>query len=242
MHILKAEGLKKIIHNRNILKGIDIEVRQGEIVGLLGPNGAGKTTTFMILIGELKTDYGKISFDDSDISKLPMHKRAKLGISYLPQESSVFRGLTVEENILSYLEFNCNSRTEMYKRLDEVLDMFKMTSKRKILAKNLSGGEKRRLEIMRAFSLKPFLMLLDEPFSGVDPITVDNLQKIILQLKAKNIGLLITDHNVHEIFEIADRTYIINDGRVLAEGDPKKIEKNEIVRKIFLGELFHINS
>jgi len=241
MHLLSAKNILKKFKNREVVKGISIEICQGEIVGLLGPNGAGKTTTFQIITGDTKADSGNILFDDIDITDYPMYKRARLGIGYLPQEPSAFRGLTTEENIIALLEMNHYSKEQIKERLDEVLTEFKMTSRRNIKAKNLSGGERKRLEVMRAMALNPYFMLLDEPFSGIDPIAVYDLQKIIVQLKEKKVGVLITDHNVHETLEITDRAYIINQGEILIEGKPKEIEKNELARKIFLGEKFRLS-
>lgn len=215
-------------------------MKQREVVGLLGPNGAGKTTTFKIITGDIRADGGSIFFNEIDITDFPMYKRARLGIGYLPQEPSAFRGLTTEENIIAVLELNHFTQEKIKERLDEVLNEFGMNSRKTIKAKDLSGGERRRLEVMRAMSLHPFFMLLDEPFAGVDPITVYDLQQIIIKLKEKNVGVLITDHNVHETLEITDRAYIINQGKILLQGTPTETEQNEIVRKVFLGQNFRL--
>ncbi|MCX8106460.1 MAG: LPS export ABC transporter ATP-binding protein [Ignavibacterium album] len=217
---------------------MSLELKQREVVGLLGPNGAGKTTTFKIITGDIRADGGSIFFNEIDITDFPMYKRARLGIGYLPQEPSAFRGLTTEENIIAVLELNHFTREKIKERLDEVLNEFGMNSRKTIKAKDLSSGEKRRLEVMRAMSLHPFFMLLDEPFAGVDPIAVYDLQQIITKLKEKNVGVLITDHNVHETLEITDRAYIINQGKILLQGTPSEIEQNEIVRRVFLGQIF----
>lgn len=237
-HLLKAEGLVKRYKKRTVANGVSIHVEQGEIVGLLGPNGAGKSTTFEMITGVVPPDGGSISFDDMEMTHMPMFKRARLGIAYLPQEPSAFRGMTVEENVVAVLELNHYTKQEIKERLEEVMTEFDMASRRKIKAKNLSGGERRRLEVMRAMSLHPYFMLLDEPFAGVDPMAVLDLQGIIARMKEKNIGVLLTDHNVHETFEIADRACVISEGKILVEGKPADIANDELVRKTFLGESF----
>lgn len=239
-HLLQANQLVKVYKKRCVVQDLHIEIYQGEIVGLLGPNGAGKTTTFGIISGEVPSDSGTIWFDTTNITHWPMYQRARLGISYLPQEPSVFRDLTTEENIVAVLEMNHYTRQQIYLRSQEILNEFSMFSRRKIKAKDLSGGERRRLEVMRALALHPHFLLLDEPFAGIDPIAVEELQKILSKLKKINLGVLITDHNVHETLEIADRAYIIENGKILVEGTPKEITKNPLARKIFLGQQFKI--
>lgn len=240
MHILAVKNISKVFKKKEAVSDISLELKQGEVVGLLGPNGAGKTTTFKIITGDIRADGGSIFFNEIDITDFPMYKRARLGIGYLPQEPSAFRGLTTEENIIAVLELNHFTREKIKERLDEVLNEFGMNSRKTIKAKDLSGGERRRLEVMRAMSLHPFFMLLDEPFAGVDPITVYDLQQIIIKLKEKIVGVLITDHNVHETLEITDRAYIINQGKILLQGTPTETEQNEIARKVFLGQNFHL--
>jgi len=240
MNSLKAENLAIKFKNRIAVKDVSINLSEGEIVGLLGPNGAGKTTTFRLITGEILPDSGKVFLNDVDISNLPMYKRARLGISYLPQEPSAFRKLTTEENIRAVIEFSSIPKDKWNSVIEDLLDEFDMKSRRKIIANNLSGGERRRLEVMRALTIRPHFILLDEPFSGIDPIAVEDLQKIICRLKEKQIGVLITDHNVHETFSIASRCYIINEGTVLLEGTPDEISKNKIARKIFLGQKFKL--
>lgn len=240
MHILVVKNISKVFKKKEAVSDISLELKQGEVVGLLGPNGAGKTTTFKIITGDIRADGGSIFFNEIDITDFPMYKRARLGIGYLPQEPSAFRGLTTEENIIAVLELNHFTQEKIKERLDEVLNEFGMNSRKTIKAKDLSGGERRRLEVMRAMSLHPFFMLLDEPFAGVDPITVYDLQQIITKLKEKNVGVLITDHNVHETLEITDRAYIINQGKILLQGTPSEIEQNEIVRRVFLGQNFRL--
>ncbi len=240
MHRLLAKNISKSYKKKNAVKEISIHFRQGEIVGLLGPNGAGKSTTFKIITGDIDANGGQILFDETDITGYPMYKRARLGIGYLSQESSAFLSLTTEGNVIAVLEMNHYSREQIKERLEEVIVEFDMQERRKIKAKNLSGGERRRLEVMRAMALHPYFMLLDEPFAGVDPIAVSELQEIILKLKINNVGVLLTDHNVHETFEIADRVYVINEGEILIHGTPNEIEENEMARRIFLGEKFHL--
>jgi len=240
MNYLKAENLAIKFKSRIAVKDVSINISEGEIVGLLGPNGAGKTTTFRMITGEILPDSGKVFLNNVDISRLPMYKRAQLGISYLPQEPSAFRGLTTEENIKAYIEFSNIPKENWNSVTTGLLKEFEMESRRNIKAKNLSGGERRRLEVMRALTIQPQFILLDEPFAGVDPIAVEDLQRIIYNLKDKNIGVLITDHNVHETLSIANRTYIINEGNVLLEGTPEEVANNDLVRRIFLGQKFKL--
>lgn len=240
MHNIYVSKIRKRYKKRDSVKKISFKLSQGEIVGLLGPNGAGKTTTFQIITGDVRADSGKVFFDEIDITDYPMHKRARLGIGYLPQEPSAFRGLTTRENVVAILEMNNFSKGQINERLKEVLDEFDMHNRCDIIANNLSGGERRRLEVMRVMALHPYFMLLDEPFAGIDPIAVNELQHIIARLKEKNVGVLITDHNVHETLEITDRAYIINQGEILIQGTPIEIEQNQLARKLFLGDKFHL--
>ena len=240
VHVLRTNGLYKRFKKKDVVQNVSIEVHQGEIVGLLGPNGAGKTTTFRMITGEIKADDGAIWFDDTEITRWHMYKRARLGIAYLPQEPSAFRGLTTEDNVITMLELNHYSKEQIRQRLEEVLTEFGMTSRRKVKAKDLSGGERRRLEVMRALALQPNFILLDEPFAGVDPIAVEDLQGIVRTLKTKNIGVLITDHNVHETLEITDSAYVIFEGNILVCGTPKEIADHHSARQIFLGEKFKL--
>jgi lipopolysaccharide export system ATP-binding protein len=237
-HVLRAEGLKKAFKNKFVVDGITIELKQGEIVGLLGPNGAGKTTTFRMITGEIKADSGSVFVDDAEITRWPMYRRARLGIAYLPQEPSAFRGLTTEQNVAAVLEVNGYSKAQIHERLEAVLTTFDMRIRRKVKARDLSGGERRRLEVMRAISLYPSFVLLDEPFAGVDPIAVEDLQSVVAKLKAMNIGVLLTDHNVHETMEVADRAYIVNEGKVLLHGTPVELAQSALARKVFLGTQF----
>ena len=239
-YLLSAKDLVKRFKKREVVRKLSLALKQGEIVGLLGPNGAGKTTIFQIISGEVRADEGEIWFNNTDITGWPMYKRARLGIGYLPQEPSAFRGMTTEENVMAVLEMNNYSKQEVRDRLEEVLTEFKMHSRRKIKARDLSGGERRRLEVMRAMSLHPHFLLLDEPFAGVDPIAVEDLQRIVAELKHKNVGVLITDHNVHETLTITDRAYIIYEGRVLIEGTPTEIVHHSLAREIFLGKQFKL--
>jgi len=239
-HVLRAARLTKAFKKKTAVGGVHIELNQGEIVGLLGPNGAGKTTTFRIITGEIKADNGTILFDEEDISRWPMYRRARLGIAYLSQEPSAFRGLTTEENVMAVLEMNGYTRTQIHERLEAVLREFDMHSRRKVKARDLSGGERRRLEVMRAISLYPSFVLLDEPFAGIDPIAVEELQRIVARLKTMNIGVLLTDHNVHEALQIADRAYIISEGTILLHGTPVEIARSDLARKVFLGERFQL--
>ena len=237
-HVLKAAGLTKAFKKKCAVAGVTVELAQGQIVGLLGPNGAGKTTTFRMITGEIKLDGGSVLFDDTDITRWPMYRRARLGIGYLAQESSAFRGLTTEQNVAAVLEVNGYGKSQIHVRVEEALSTFDMHARRKVKARDLSGGERRRLEVMRAISLYPSFVLLDEPFAGVDPIAVEDLQRIVAKLKTMNIGVLLTDHNVHETLEIADRVYIISEGKVLLHGTPSEIAQSDLAHKVFLGERF----
>ena len=239
-HILRAVALTKAFKKKLAVGGITIELNQGEIVGLLGPNGAGKTTTFQMITGEIRADSGSVFVDDAEITRWPMYRRARLGIAYLPQEPSAFRGLTTEQNVAAVLEVNGYSKAQIHERLEAVLTTFDMGVRRKVKARDLSGGERRRLEVMRAISLYPSFVLLDEPFAGVDPIAVEDLQRIVTKLKTMSIGVLLTDHNVHETLEIADRAYIISEGTVLLHGTPSEIARSDLARKVFLGERFKL--
>jgi len=237
---LRATGLVKSFRSRKVVKGVSIEVRAGEIVGLLGPNGAGKTTIFDMIVGLCKPDEGAISLGEEVITDLPMYRRARKGIGYLPQESSVFRRLSVEDNILAILEMLNYSRAERRDRVDALLKELDLTHIRTSMAYALSGGERRRLEITRALATSPSFMLLDEPFAGIDPIAVADIQQIITRLKEKEIGILITDHNVQETLSITDRAYIINEGLILEAGSPESIIKSETARAVYLGERFKL--
>ena len=240
MSILAARSLKKRYKSRLVVKDVSIEVASGEVVGLLGPNGAGKTTCFYMMVGLVATDGGAIHIDSREITHLAMHKRARLGLSYLPQEASVFRKLTVEENIRAVLELQNLEPGEIASRRDALLADLNISHLRNAAALSLSGGERRRVEIARALASRPNFILLDEPFAGVDPIAVLDIQRIIGFLKARSIGVLITDHNVRETLGICDRAYIINDGNVLASGNPEEIIYNENVRRVYLGENFRL--
>ena len=240
MSILAARSLKKRYKSRLVVKDVSIEVASGEVVGLLGPNGAGKTTCFYMMVGLVATDGGAIHIDSREITHLAMHKRARLGLSYLPQEASVFRKLTVEENIRAVLELQNLEPGEIASRRDALLADLNISHLRNAAALSLSGGERRRVEIARALASRPNFILLDEPFAGVDPIAVIDIQRIIGFLKARSIGVLITDHNVRETLGICDRAYIINDGNVLASGNPEEIIYNENVRRVYLGENFRL--
>ena len=241
MSILKSDNLKKEYDSKTVIYDISLQVKSGEIVGLLGPNGAGKTTTFYMIVGLIKADNGKIIIDDEDITHEPIHNRFKYGISYLPQEPSIFRDLSAKENILSILEINnkinTNQNEKTLEYLIEKFDLKKFLNTKGVL---LSGGERRRVEIARAIALKPKFLLLDEPFAGIDPLSVIDIQEIISELAHEDIGILITDHNVRETLKICDRSYVINSGKVLASGKAKELVKNEIVKKVYLGESFKL--
>jgi len=237
---LSCTKLKKIYNKREVVKSSSIEVRQGEIVGLLGPNGAGKTTTFYMIVGLVRPDAGSVFLDDNDISMLPMYKRARLGIGYLPQEASVFRKMNVQDNIMSVLEFTSLSRKEQQERTDKMLEDLNITHIRTNMGYALSGGERRRVEIARALALDPSFILLDEPFAGVDPIAVEDIQEIVADLSNRNIGVLITDHNVHETLSITDKAYLMFDGRIFMQGSPAEIAADPEARKVYLGEKFNL--
>jgi len=238
MHKLEAIGLKKTIKKTPIVRGMSLEVKSGEVVGLLGPNGAGKTTTFYMICGLVEATEGEVFFDGDNISSLPLHKRAVKGIGYLPQESSIFKDLTVEDNLLVAAEVNIDDEDARYRRIDELLDLFNIEPIRHRKGVSLSGGERRRVEIARALVNAPKFLLLDEPFAGVDPIAVMDIQSIIKQLISINIGVLITDHNVRETLAVCDRAYVIKAGELLASGTSQEISENEDVRRHYLGESF----
>jgi lipopolysaccharide export system ATP-binding protein len=238
---LDISGLIKSYNGRVVVDRVSLNIRAGEVVGLLGPNGAGKTTTFYMIIGLIKPDAGKVVFNGEDISVLPMYQRARRGITYLPQEPSVFRKLTVEENILAILETLNLSRQEKQTRLEGLLKELNIAHLAKNKAYSLSGGERRRVEITRALVLAPSLILLDEPFAGIDPLAVIEIQKIIHQLKKKGIGVIVTDHNVREALHVCDRAYILSEGRILETGTPKKIAASKKAREIYLGEHFRLD-
>ena len=240
MSQLRTDTLKKRYKSRVVVKDVSLEVSSGEVVGLLGPNGAGKTTCFYMIVGLVAVDGGRIFVDGRDISRMPMHRRARLGLSYLPQEASVFRKLTVEENIRAVLELQGLPEAEILERLAQLLCDLNIAHLHQATALSLSGGERRRVEIARALATQPSFILLDEPFAGVDPIAVLDIQRIIRFLKERSIGILITDHNVRETLGICDRAYIINDGSVLASGIPDEIVYNESVRRVYLGEHFRL--
>jgi len=237
---LYTENIVKKYGSRTVVKGVSVEVNRGEIVGLLGPNGAGKTTSFYMIVGLIKPNSGKVFLDDKDITKLPMYKRARLGIGYLAQEASVFRKLSVEDNIKAVLEMSKFSKAEQKDKLESLLDEFGLQKIRKSLGIQLSGGERRRCEIARALSIDPAFILLDEPFAGVDPIAVEDIQEIVSKLKKKNIGILITDHNVHETLTITDRAYLLFEGDILKAGTAKELAEDEQVRKVYLGKNFEL--
>jgi lipopolysaccharide export system ATP-binding protein len=239
--LLKATELAKTYRRREVVKSVSLHVAGGEIVGLLGPNGAGKTTCFYMIVGLINNDSGTIQLNDKTISHLPMHKRAKLGIGYLPQEASVFRNLTVQQNILAILQLRKDlDRSARKQALERLLEEFQIAHLRDVQGISLSGGERRRVEIARALANQPEFILLDEPFAGVDPISVIDIQSIIRQLAERGIGVLITDHNVRETLGICDRAYVMGEGEVLAEGNPEQILENKIVRKIYLGDDFKL--
>nr|WP_163327692.1 LPS export ABC transporter ATP-binding protein [Desulfurobacterium thermolithotrophum] len=238
LNVLRAENITKIYNKRKVVNGVTIKVMEGEVVGLLGPNGAGKTTTFYCIVGLIKPDGGRVLLGEEDVTNDPTYIRARKGISYLPQEPSIFRKLTVEENIKAILEMHGFSEREIKEKTDWLLERFGITHLRKQKANSLSGGERRRLEIARALTINPKFLLLDEPFAGIDPIAVYEIQELIEELKEMNIGILITDHNVRETLRIIDRAYIIGHGKVIASGSPQEVAKQEIVKKIYLGEQF----
>ena len=240
MSVLKAEGVTKSYNGRRVVNEVCLEIQGGEVVGLLGPNGAGKTTTFHVMVGLVHPDQGKILLNDEDLTQAPVYQRARAGISYLPQESSVFRRLTVAENLLAILETLDLSKQEQLARSKELMQTLGVAHLARNKAYTLSGGERRRVEIARALVLSPFFILLDEPFTGIDPIAVAEIQKIIQKLIGSGIGILITDHNVRETLGICDRAYILNDGTILEEGSPEKISSSPKARKFYLGEGFRL--
>ncbi len=238
--ILKADNFMKSYSGKKVVKDISLHLKQGEIVGLLGPNGAGKTTSFYMIVGLVKPNSGKIYLDQEEITKFPMYKRAQYGIGYLAQEASVFRKMSVENNILSVLQLTKLSKKDQNKRMESLLDEFGLTHIRKNRGDLLSGGERRRTEIARALATNPSFILLDEPFAGVDPLAVEDIQKIITKLTKKNIGILITDHNVRETLAITDRTYLMFEGNILKDGKPEELADDETVRKVYLGQNFEL--
>jgi lipopolysaccharide export system ATP-binding protein len=235
---LKTQNLVKSFRSRKVVNRVSIEVKQGEIVGLLGPNGAGKTTTFYMVVGLTSPDEGQVLLNDEDVTHFPMHKRAKKGVSYLPQEPSVFRKLTVEDNILAVLESQKLSAFDRKKRARSLLREMNILHIKDSMAYTLSGGERRRVEISRALATSPVFILLDEPFAGIDPIAVSDIQSIISQLKKRGIGVLITDHSVRETLSITDRAYIINEGEIISSGSPQRVAQDEKVKQIYLGDQF----
>jgi lipopolysaccharide export system ATP-binding protein len=237
---LRSENLIKQYGSKKVVNDVSVEVNQGEIVGLLGPNGAGKTTTFYMCVGLVKPDKGKIYLDDKDITKLPMYKRAQFGIGYLPQEASVFRDLSVEDNIKAILEMTPLTKIQQEEKLEKLIDEFSLGRVRTNLGKVLSGGERRRTEIARALATDPHFILLDEPFAGVDPIAVEDIQSIVAKLKDRNIGILITDHNVQETLSITDRAYLLFEGKLLKQGNAEELANDELVRKVYLGQNFEL--
>ena len=238
--ILRGENLVKRYGSRTVVKGVSVEVNRGEIVGLLGPNGAGKTTTFYMVVGFVKPNEGRVYLDDTDITALPMYKRARRGVGYLPQEPSVFRKLSVEDNLKAVLEMTTLSKAEQRDRLEELIGEFSLEKVRKSNGDTLSGGERRRTEIARALATDPNFILLDEPFAGIDPIAVEDIQYIVAKLKTKNIGILITDHNVQETLSITDRAYLMFEGNILKAGTAEELAADEMVRKVYLGSQFEL--
>lgn len=236
--ILGADNLIKKYKNRFVVNDVSVNVKQGEIVGLLGPNGAGKTTSFYMIVGLIKPNAGKVYLDDEDITHLPMYQRARKGLGYLSQEASVFRELTVQENIASVLEMSDLPKTAQKDKVESLMEEFSLTHVRKNLGKVLSGGERRRTEIARALAVDPKFVLLDEPFAGVDPIAVEEIQTIVARLKNKNIGILITDHNVNETLSITDRAYLLFEGKILRAGTAEELSEDETVRRVYLGQHF----
>lgn len=237
---LRAENLIKSYKGKKVVKGISVEVTQGEIVGLLGPNGAGKTTSFYMIVGLIKPNGGTIYLDKTDITKYPMYKRAQNGIGYLAQEASIFRKLSIEDNIMSVLQLTKYTKKEREEKMEALISEFGLNHIRTNRGDLLSGGERRRTEIARALATDPKFILLDEPFAGVDPVAVEDIQKIVAQLKDKNIGILITDHNVQETLAITDRTYLMFEGGILKHGEPEELASDEMVRKVYLGQNFEL--
>lgn len=240
INTIRTEQLVKKYRSRTVVNNVSFEVKQGEIVGLLGPNGAGKTTSFYMIVGLIRPFFGKIFLNDLDITEFPMYKRAKMGISYLPQEASVFRHLSVENNIKAILEFTDLTKVEQKEKLEELINEFNLHKVRKNMGNNLSGGERRRTEIARCLAANPKFILLDEPFAGVDPIAVEDIQSIVAKLKDKNIGILITDHNVHETLSITDRAYLLFEGKLLKSGTAQDLADDEYVKKVYLGKNFEL--
>lgn len=239
--ILRSDGLVKRYKNRTVVNQVTIQVRQGEIVGLLGPNGAGKTTTFYMIVGMIRPNGGRVFTDDNEITSMPMYQRARLGIGYLPQEASVFRRLTVRENLLAVLEISDLPRTVREEKCDRLLEDFGLTHLSKSKGYVLSGGERRRTEIARALALDPKFMLLDEPFAGIDPIAVEDIMKIVTKLKEKNIGVLVTDHNVHETLSITDHSFLLFEGKILKSGTAEYLANDPEARRLYLGENFKLD-
>lgn len=237
---IHTRDLVKIYRNRTVVNHVSVSVKQGEIVGLLGPNGAGKTTSFYMVVGLIKPDEGKVFLDEEEITRLPMYKRAQLGIGYLPQEASVFRKLTVEENIMAVLEMTKLKKAQQKEKLEALLDEFRLHHVRKNNGDSLSGGERRRTEIARALAVDPKFILLDEPFAGVDPIAVEDIQTVVARLKFRNIGILITDHNVNETLSICDRAYLLIDGKIFKHGTAEELAEDEQVRRLYLGRNFEL--
>lgn len=240
LSFLEAFDLVKKYKRRAVVRNFSLNIRQGEVVGLLGPNGAGKTTTFYMIVGMISPNSGRVVLDGVDITSFPMYKRARMGIAYLPQETSIFRKLTVEKNILAILQLQNMSKKEQKHRLEELLESFGLKDLRKQMGYMLSGGERRRCEIARSLASNPKFILLDEPFAGIDPLAVEDIMKMILKLKSKGIGILITDHNVHETLTITDRSYILIDGEIFCSGSAEEIAQNPDVRKLYLGESFQL--
>ncbi|KAF0140992.1 MAG: ABC transporter ATP-binding protein [Stygiobacter sp.] len=238
---LKGENLKKVYKKRTVVNKVSVQVQQGEVVGLLGPNGAGKTTTFYMIVGMIKPNDGKVFLDESNITHEPMYQRAKMGVGYLPQEASVFRRLSVEDNVMAVLEMTKLSADERIQKQEKLLDELGLVNVRKTLGFQLSGGERRRCEIARALATDPKFILLDEPFAGVDPIAVEDIMTIVANLKHKGIGILITDHNVHETLSIVDRAYILINGQIFKEGTAHQLAEDQDVRKLYLGEKFKLD-
>ena len=238
--ILRSENLVKKYKNRTVANNVSFQVQQGEIVGLLGPNGAGKTTSFYMIVGMVKPNSGKIFLDDKDITNEPMYRRAQLGVGYLPQEASVFRKLSIEDNLRAVLQMTKLTKAEQEYKVESLLDEFALHHVRKNLGDQLSGGERRRTEIARALATDPKFILLDEPFAGVDPIAVEDIQSVVRKLKEKNIGILITDHNVHETLNITDRTYLLYAGEVIKSGSAEDLANDEMVRRVYLGNNFEL--
>ena len=236
--MLSIKNVSKSIRNKRIVKDISFEVLLGQICGLLGPNGAGKTTTFYLIAGLIKSDSGEILLGDEDVSNTPMHKRSKKGIKYLPQEPSIFQNLTVYENLLGLAELSFSNKRDLDLFLDQSIDEFKLSKILSLKGRQLSGGQRRKVEIARTLASNPKIILLDEPFAGIDPIAIEEIKQVLVKLKNKNIGILITDHNVRESLEICDQAIVINDGKVIAEGDKELLINHEIVKKVYLGDMY----